>query len=96
MSCKISLKNIKKYRKLKGYTQLRLAEEVGTSVATISRIENDREKSPKLDVIEKIGDALAVCPFDLMTCDCIDKRRNGCKDCGKKCERKCERARENY
>ena len=52
MSYKISLKNIKSYRKLKGYSQLRLAEEIGTSVSTISRLENDREKAPS--------------PFDLM------------------------------
>ncbi|SQB38195.1 putative transcriptional regulator with C-terminal CBS domain [Clostridium perfringens] len=66
MSYKISLKNIKSYRKLKGYSQLRLAEKVGTSVSTISRLENDREKAPRLDVIEKIGDVLKVSPFDLM------------------------------
>lgn len=91
-NCKISLKNIKMYRKMKRYSQLRLAEEVGTSAATISRLENDKEKSPKLDVIEKISDILDVCPFDLMTCDCIDKKKNGCKGCCKKCER----ARKNY
>ncbi|WP_195381599.1 helix-turn-helix domain-containing protein [Clostridium perfringens] len=66
MCYKISLKNIRSYRKLKGYSQLRLAEEIGTSPATISRLENDREKAPKLDVIEKIGDVLKVSPFDLM------------------------------
>lgn len=66
MVYKISLKNIKKYRKLKGYSQLELAEKIGTSSATISRIENDKEKSPKLDVVERIGNALDICPFDLM------------------------------
>ncbi|MDH2472055.1 MAG: helix-turn-helix transcriptional regulator [Clostridium perfringens] len=66
MCYKISLKNIRSYRKLKGYSQLRLAEEIGTSAATISRLENDREKAPRLDVIEQIGDVLDVCPFDLM------------------------------
>ncbi|EDT27602.1 helix-turn-helix transcriptional regulator [Clostridium perfringens] len=66
MSYKISLKNIKSYRKLKGYSQLRLAEEIGTSVSTISRLENDREKAPRLDVIEQIGNVLKVSPFDLM------------------------------
>ena len=64
MSYKISLKNIKSYRKLKGYSQLRLAEEIGTSVSTISRLENDREKAPRLDVIEQIGNVLKVSPFD--------------------------------
>ncbi|MBO3318856.1 MAG: helix-turn-helix transcriptional regulator [Clostridium perfringens] len=67
MSFKISLKSIKKYRKLKRYSQLRLAEEVGTSVATISRLENDLGKKTRLDLIEKIGEVLEVCPFDLMT-----------------------------
>ncbi|MDC4245611.1 helix-turn-helix domain-containing protein [Clostridium perfringens] len=87
-NCKISLKNIKRYRKLRGYSQLKLAEEIGTTAATISRIENDKEKYPRLDVVEKIGDVLEVCPFDLMTCDCIYKRKNGCcEECGKKCER---------
>lgn len=66
MCYKISLKNIKSYRKLKGYSQLRLAEEIGTSAATISRLENDREKAPRLDVIEQIGNVLKVSPFDLM------------------------------
>ena len=66
MSYKISLKNIKSYRKLKGYSQLRIAEEIGTSVSTISRLENDREKAPRLDVIEQIGNVLKVSPFDLM------------------------------
>ncbi|MDK0614605.1 helix-turn-helix transcriptional regulator [Clostridium perfringens] len=66
MCYKISLKNIKSYRKLKGYSQLRLAEKVGTSVSTISRLENDREKAPRLDVIEQIGNVLKVSPFDLM------------------------------
>ncbi|MCR1963831.1 helix-turn-helix domain-containing protein [Clostridium perfringens] len=66
MCYKISLKNIRSYRKLKGYSQLRLAEKVGTSVSTISRLENDREKAPRLDVIEQIGNVLKVSPFDLM------------------------------
>lgn len=66
MSYKISLKNIKSYRKLKGYSQLRLAEEIGTSASTISRLENDREKAPRLDVIEQIGNVLKVSPFDFM------------------------------
>ncbi len=66
MSYKISLKNIKSYRKLKGYSQLRLAEKVGTSVSTISRLENDRKKAPRLDMIEQIGNVLDVSPFDLM------------------------------
>ena len=66
MCYKISLKNIRSYRKLKGYSQLRLAEEIGTSVSTISRLENDREKAPRLDVIEQIGNVLKVSPFDLM------------------------------
>lgn len=85
MKCKISLKNIKKYRKLKRYNQLRLAEEVGVSDATISRLENDRETSQKLDIIKKIGETLEVCPFNLMTCD-IKKRKNGCKDCNRRYE----------
>ncbi|EHK2355481.1 MAG: helix-turn-helix transcriptional regulator [Clostridium perfringens] len=66
MCYKISLKNIRSYRKLKGYSQLRLAEEIGTSASTISRLENDREKAPRLDVIEQIGNVLKVSPFDLM------------------------------
>ena len=86
-NCKISFKNIKMYRKMKHYSQSKLAEEVGTSITKISRLENDREKFPRLDVVEKIGDVLEVCPFDLMTCDCIYKKKNGCIHCGKKCER---------
>lgn len=87
MDCKISLKNIKKYRKLKSYSQLRLSEEVGVSDTTISRLENDKERSPKLDVIKKVGDVLDVCPFDLMECDCTNKETEMCSYCCKKCER---------
>lgn len=71
MGCNVSFKNIKKYRKLKRYSQVELANEVGTSATTISRLENDREKQPRLDVIARIGHILEVCPMSLIDCRCM-------------------------
>lgn len=74
MKCKISLKNIRKIRKEKHITQIKLGIEAGVSQAEISYLENDKDKSAKLEQVEKIAEALHVCPFDLMTCDCEENR----------------------
>lgn len=91
MVCKISLNNIRKIRREKHVTQIKLSIETGISQAKISYLENDKDKSAKLEQIEKIADALNVCPFDLMSCNCknMDKCTQNeiyikCKECRKR------------
>lgn len=90
IKCNISLRNIRKFRKAKHITQQKLSMETGISQAEISYLENDKDKSAKLEQVEKIADALHMCPFDLMSCDC----ENGdCTKCGqidkcKECRRR--------
>ncbi|MGL6184821.1 MAG: helix-turn-helix domain-containing protein [Clostridium chrysemydis] len=85
MSCEINLDNIRRYRKLKGLSQLELASMVGISEPTLSKIELGTT-SPRIETLEKIGDILGICPFDLMECNCKSKGVK-CTDCCKKCER---------
>lgn len=54
-------KNIKKYRKIKGYTQQELADKVDVSMHYISQIEaNSIQKYFTLVVIGRIADALQI------------------------------------
>ena len=54
-------KNIRKYRKEKGYTQARLAEEADISLDYLAEIESDkRKKSFSLAVLGLIADTLKV------------------------------------
>lgn len=54
-------KNIRKYRKEKGYTQAKLAEEADISLDYLAEIESDRrKKSFSLAVLGRIADALKV------------------------------------
>ncbi len=54
-------KNIRKYRKEKGYTQARLAEEADISLDYLVEIESDRrKKSFSLAVLGRIADTLKV------------------------------------
>lgn len=86
--CRISLENIKKIRKLRKMTQLELANKVGVTQSTISKIENDirNEDTPsvRLALIEKIADTLKVCPLDLMTCERPILCKGDCSKCYKK------------
>lgn len=86
--CKISLENIKKIRKLKKMTQLELANKIGVTQSTISKIENDvRNKetpSVRLDLIEKISNILGVCPLDLITCNKKIMCNKDCSNCSRK------------
>lgn len=56
--------NMRRYRKLRGLTQERLAEKVSTSTNYIGLIENGR-KFPSLPVLERIAAALEVDSVDL-------------------------------
>ena len=58
-------KNIKKYRKVKGLTQEKLAELVGVATVTIKKYESN-EREPNLTTIDKIAEALEVSRLDLL------------------------------
>ena len=51
--------NLKEYRKLRRFSQLKLAEECGSSQTYIAEIEVGK-KSPSLDMVERIAAALGV------------------------------------
>ena len=54
-------KNIKKYRKEKGYTLQRLAEEADMSIDYLAEIESEkRKKSFSLAILGRIADALNI------------------------------------
>ena len=54
------LKNLKKLRNKKGWSQERLAREAGISYHTLIKIEQDRIKNPKLETLIKLAKALGV------------------------------------
>ena len=54
------LKNLKKLRNKKGWSQERLAREAGISYHTLIKIEQDRIKNPKLGTLIKLAKALGV------------------------------------
>ena len=54
------LKNLKKLRQKKGWSQEKLAREAGISYNTLIKIERGVIKNPKIDTIIKIANALGV------------------------------------
>jgi len=54
------LKNLKKFRNKKGWSQERLAREAGISYHTLIKIEQDRIRNPKLETLIKLTKALGV------------------------------------
>ena len=61
---KIFVFNMKKYRKDRQFSQMKLAEMLDTSTSYIGEIEINR-KIPSMDMVEKIATALGVEPFRL-------------------------------
>ena len=59
---KLFLKEWRNYRKL---SVRALERESGVSLASIVRLEGGRRKNPRIDTLEKLGDALGITPFDL-------------------------------
>ena len=53
-----NIKNLKKYRTKKGWSQERLAREAGISYNTLIKIERGGIKNPKIETIIKLADAL--------------------------------------
>jgi transcriptional regulator with XRE-family HTH domain len=56
------VKNLKKYRKEKGLSQMKLAELCNSSTSYIGQIEIGN-KFPSIDMIEKMGFALQIRPY---------------------------------
>jgi len=69
---KIFVFNMKKYRKERQFSQMKLAEMLNTSTSYIGEIEINR-KIPSLDMVERIANALKIEPFRLFI---DDKNRN--------------------
>ena len=65
---KIFVFNMKKYRKKRQFSQMKLAEILNTSASYIGEIEINR-KIPSMDMVEKIAHALDVEPFRLFIDD---------------------------
>jgi len=61
-------KNIKKYRKIRGFSQEDLAEKTKTSLTHIGMIEIGR-KFPSVEKIEQIADALGIDTPELFSSD---------------------------
>lgn len=62
---------IKEHRELKGMSQKALAIETGLTQQYISELEsNHRDRSPTLDTLSSIAEALEVCPLNLLECHC--------------------------
>ena len=54
------LKNLKKLRNKKGWSQERLAREAGISYITLIKIERGNIQNPKLETLMKLAKALGV------------------------------------
>ncbi|GBD34191.1 HTH-type transcriptional regulator SutR [bacterium HR34] len=59
------LKNLKKLRQQKGWSQEKLAREAGISYQTLIKIERGYIKNPKLETLIKLAKALKVSLDDL-------------------------------
>lgn len=65
--------NIRRWRKEKGWTQARLAQELQVSQQMVGQFENNK-KPPKLETIEKIASALGITAVDLMGIEYWDRK----------------------
>ena len=54
------LRNLKKLRNKRGWSQERLAREASISYQTLIKIEQDRIKNPRLETLIKLAKALGV------------------------------------
>lgn len=59
-------KNLKYYRKLRGFTLKELAEKSNSSAAYILRIENGERMSPSIKYISQYANALEIDEIDLI------------------------------
>lgn len=75
--------NIEKYRKMKFFSQNKLAQKINISQSYISAVERG-VKSPTLRMLYRIADELDVCPRLLIKC------KMKCKECNKEYKCICE------
>jgi len=61
-----NIKNLKKYRTKKGWSQEKLAREAGISYNTLIKIERGGIKNPKIETIIKLSRALNISLDDLV------------------------------
>lgn len=69
---------IREIRLKKRITQEELSYRSGVSQGYISYLERDniaRDKSPTLEIIEKIAKGLNVCPLILLGCNCLNCKK---------------------
>jgi len=67
---KLLAKNIKKYRKIRGFSQENLAERAKTSTTHIGMIEIGK-KFPSVEMLEHIADALGIDTPELFTTEAV-------------------------
>lgn len=60
MSSNLYLKNLRKYRMEKGWSQEKLSREAGISYQTLVKIERGSIENPKIETILKLGKALGI------------------------------------
>lgn len=60
MSSNLYLKNLKKYRMEKGWSQEKLSREAGISYQTLVKIERGSIMNPKIETILKLSKALNI------------------------------------
>jgi len=68
------LKNLKRFRLKKGWSQERLAREAGISYITLVKIERGNIQNPKLETLIKLAKALGV-SIDRLVGSQIGKRK---------------------
>lgn len=56
---------IKRYRTIKNLSVRELAFLAECSHSYITELENNKKKNPNLDIIDRVGDALDICPIKL-------------------------------
>lgn len=71
--CKLLGSNIKKYRKLRGYTQESLAEALGMEIKSLSLVETGRGFVSS-NTLAKLSDVLGVAPAELFSGEDITNR----------------------
>ena len=71
--CRLLGNNIKKYRKLRGYTQESLAEALGMEIKSLSLVETGRGFVSS-NTLAKLSDVLGVAPAELFSGEDITNR----------------------
>lgn len=68
MSSNLYLKNLKKYRMEKGWSQEKLSREAGISYQTLVKIERGSIENPKIETIIRLAKALNITIDKMVDC----------------------------